>query len=222
MELAKKSNEQLALSKVSSAQDLVNLPSIRKQVKIHGEAKVQTLVNSCIVKASMLMDVEISESRVVALSEELMELYEHEAVEDIVEALKKGRRGIYGYGMHKRGALSMPLIMDWMSKHLDEKAQAREQRHEQRKWAAVNDFSNVAPDVVEFLSNIEFQKGSTEAPKKVATEHELFGAQLKIASNGHLQKLQANIGQLSEGQQKLVEREQEFRQSQKTDGKKTH
>ena len=40
---------------------------------------------------------------------------------------------MYGFGFHKAGFITMLLIREWMTKHLDEKAQIREQLIEERK-----------------------------------------------------------------------------------------
>lgn len=60
------------------------------------------------------------------LSKDVLDKYHYDSIEDVREALKKGRRGTYGFGHNSRSSLNMILISEWMEKHLEEKAEARE------------------------------------------------------------------------------------------------
>ncbi len=82
-----------------------------------------------------------NKNRLETLSEDLIETYYYDSLEDIRECLKKGRRGEYGFGHHKRGYVTMLLLREWMGKHLDQKAQIREKEIEKQK-VNVSDVEN--------------------------------------------------------------------------------
>ena len=68
----------------------------------------------------------MTEGQAVVLSRDLFERYYFDSLEDIREALKKGRMGVYGFGHNSRTSLNMVLIAEWMALQLEEKSKARE------------------------------------------------------------------------------------------------
>ncbi|TNE74957.1 hypothetical protein EP331_00260 [bacterium] len=98
------------------------------QIKDHGELSVLNYVKANLLKLSTAIGDNLDQdySRLEMIAEDLIELYHYDSIEDIRECLKKGRRGDYGFGHHKRGYVTMLLLREWMEKHLEEKAIIRE------------------------------------------------------------------------------------------------
>ena len=57
------------------------------------------------------------------MTEDLVDKYKYDSIEDIQQALKKGRRGDYG---RIYGKINMIVISEWMEKHLELKIDAME------------------------------------------------------------------------------------------------
>lgn len=134
-ELQKNFRTSLPLAPISKPEQLLGCRLLQKQVEEHGREPVQWEIMNFLQRAAIALGVEINKNELVVLSNELMDMYPTDSVEDIREALRKGRRGQYGHGMHNRRKLSLPLIRDWMSAHLDEKSQAKEKVWLEQKHA---------------------------------------------------------------------------------------
>lgn len=94
-------------------------------IKDHGIEKYQMVARLYLEKCAIGLGIEVTNNLMSQLAEDLIEKYQHDSIEDIIQALRKGRQGHYG---STYGKLNMIIISDWMSKHLEEKARAREQR----------------------------------------------------------------------------------------------
>jgi len=105
------------------------------QVKDYGETNVLNLIKSALLKLSHSIGDNLSndKDRLDMLATDLIEVYHYDSIEDITECFKKGRRGEYGFGHHKRGFITMLLLREWMARHLDEKAIIREKEIERKK-----------------------------------------------------------------------------------------
>lgn len=108
--------------------DLLEAKPIATQLAKAGEKPVMDLVMKSITKCANGLGIDMSADVVETLAEDLIEVYRYDSIEDIIQTLKKGRQGIYGFGHERRNSLNMQLISDWMSKHLEDKARAREER----------------------------------------------------------------------------------------------
>lgn len=75
-------------------------------------------------KCSIGLGIELGKIESEILTEDLIEKYKHESIEDIQICLKRGRQGFFGTTY---GKINMIVISEWMTKHLEEKAMAREQ-----------------------------------------------------------------------------------------------
>gem|GEM_PF-2418739 len=110
------------------------------QIREGNEKTVQTQVISAIVKASEAMQINLSDSAIKIITEDLIDMYQYESIQDIIECLKQGRRGVYGVNSY--GKLNLELISKWMQIYLDGKYLAKE-NHEKIKQSLIekdNDF----------------------------------------------------------------------------------
>lgn len=108
----------------TKAFDLLKAKPIAEQIRLAGEQPVKNVVQKAILKASDAMDISIPPARILLLTEELIDLYTTDSIEDIIAALRNGRRGQYQAKPY--GKINLELITSWMSEHLDQKARERE------------------------------------------------------------------------------------------------
>jgi hypothetical protein len=115
--------------------EILRAKPIFLQVQDHSEKQVKQLIATWLLKlSSSIGDMLHNDAdRLTTLVEDLMDVYPYDSLEDIRECLKKGRRGDYGFGHHKRGFITMLLLREWMSRHLEEKAIIREKEIERNK-----------------------------------------------------------------------------------------
>ena len=119
---------------VTQVSDLLRTRPVQLQVKEHGRELILTMIRVSVEKCADSLGIKISDSQVVTLCNDLIDVYTHDSVEDIQQCLKKGRQGLYGFGHNKRDSLTMPLIREWMAQHLEEKAAERERIISDRKY----------------------------------------------------------------------------------------
>lgn len=93
------------------------------QIKDHGQDVVQTKVVAFLTKCSNQLGLSFNPDFIKTLSEDIIDKYRYESLEDIAECIKKGRQGYYGTSYNK---LNMMVISEWMHQHLDAKGRARE------------------------------------------------------------------------------------------------
>lgn len=105
------------------------------QVHDHGDDNVKNYIKAALIKLSNAIgdNLDANADRLNMLASDLIEVYHYDSIEDITECLKKGRRGDYGFGHHKRGFITMLLLREWMARHLEEKAIIREKEIERHK-----------------------------------------------------------------------------------------
>lgn len=132
-DLAPNSGQPLSLIEVSNTGDLLKCKPIMEQIAAHGEGPVKAKVRMAVEKCAIGLNIELSDAQVVVLCEDLIDTYSHDSIEDILECLKKGRRGVYGFGHNRRDTLNMVLIREWMQAHLAEKWEQRERNHTTEK-----------------------------------------------------------------------------------------
>ena len=136
------------------------------QVQEFGDESVLNLVMSYLLKLSEAIGDNLidNKNRLETIAEDLIELYHYDSIEDIRECLKKGRRGDYGFGHHKRGYVTMLLLREWMEKHLDDKAALREKEHELKK-IHVSEVENFDPKKF-YKEGVEFLNAQSEREKQ--------------------------------------------------------
>jgi len=103
--------------------------------KEFGFEAVLNTVKKALVKCSSSMNIQMVPAAIETIAEDLIEMYKCDSVEDIVESLKKGRRGVYSSDRDAKtyGKLNMEVISVWMAKHLDEKYQEKEKSLKEQK-----------------------------------------------------------------------------------------
>ena len=149
---------------ITTSTDLLKAKPINEHILKFGRNEVNLevakYVNKCIVGLGLTMD----NYAIQILIEDLVDKYKFDSIEDIQECLKKGRRGEYGTTYNK---LNMIVISDWMSKHLEQKAMAREKQHQTRKnesdfdgWETREDYETAA------------RKPTIKSAKDILTEKE--------------------------------------------------
>lgn len=111
-----------------------------------------------ISKAAMQTGTELTPDRLELMAEDLIDCYKYDSLEDIAEALKKGRQGRYG---KMYGKLNGVILSEWMNKHLEEKANVREKALSQRKASTTKDI-----DIHE--AYIDLMEKVKEQPTKAA------------------------------------------------------
>lgn len=132
-DLAPNSGQPLSLIEVSNTADLLKCRPIVQQIATYGEGPVKAKVRMAVEKCAIGLNIELSDAQVVVLCEDLIDTYSHDSIEDVLECLKKGRRGVYGFGHNRRDTLNMVLIREWMGQHLSEKWEQRERNHSAEK-----------------------------------------------------------------------------------------
>lgn len=111
-----------------------------------------------ISKAAMQTGTELTPDRLELMAEDLIDCYKYDSLEDIAEALKKGRQGRYG---KIYGKINGVILGEWMSKHLEEKANEREKILSKRK-------SNTSKDIDIHEVYIDLiEKSKNNNPSKV-------------------------------------------------------
>lgn len=108
---------------IRQSKDLLDAPLVCQQIQAHGEEPVRVSIAKALIKCADSLGVEMPPSRLEVITDDLLELYNKDSIEDIVLALKNGRQGRYG---KVYGRLNMEAIGFWMSQVLNEKAEARE------------------------------------------------------------------------------------------------
>ena len=99
----------------------------------HDREEVLSIVFKALQKTVIGLGLSVSEEQLAIMSNDILESYKTDSIEDVIECLKKGRTGAYGYGHNDRKNFNMLVVRDWMSQHLDKKYQARERIHDNRK-----------------------------------------------------------------------------------------
>lgn len=89
-------------------------------------------------KASMQVGTDLNPMQIELMAEDLIDAYKYDSLEDIAEALKKGRQGRYG---KVYGKLNGIVLAEWMGNHLEEKAIAREKSHKQNSEKSNNEIA---------------------------------------------------------------------------------
>lgn len=118
---------------MSKSNDLLLCETIHNQLKKHERNEIiSTIVGWLNILADGL-DTDLSPQRALIISADILDVYAYDSLEDVREAIKKGRQGVYGWGMEKRGVINMMIINYWMSRHLEEKAIEREKEHQKNK-----------------------------------------------------------------------------------------
>ncbi len=115
---------------IGKTYDLLKAIPISQQIVKFGRHEVENQVSASIMKCATGLGIQLSGVESKILIEDIIDKYKFDSIEDVQQCLKNGRRGNYGPTYNK---LNMIIISDWMAKHLEEKAIARERKLEKIK-----------------------------------------------------------------------------------------
>lgn len=124
-QLESKKFADLVKSVPNSVEKIMQAPLVRDVVRKVGIEVVKQFIEAEIIKLSAQMNVanNINKFQVPFIADQLLEVYPTESLSDFVLCFKRGAIGFYGNAYHK---LDAATIMDWMNKHIEEKAMYRE------------------------------------------------------------------------------------------------
>jgi len=148
---------------------------MQEQVVQFGRDAVNLEIAKSINKCCQALDIILENHMLQMLVEDIVEKYSTDSVEDVQQCLKKGRRGNYGTTYNK---MNMIVISDWMSKHLQEKAQAREKHLAKFKNGKVT-----FEDWKKLFDNAPKQSDVQQIAKPKAREYKPSASQLKYFAN---------------------------------------
>lgn len=128
------------------------------------------MIAASINKCAEGLGIDLSNYQIQVLTEDLIDVYKWDSIEDIQICLRNGRQGKYGPTYNK---LNMVIIQDWMSKHLEEKAIAREHQYNESKkhtWESKEEYMEKALEsskqqTEDFIKEKEAEKKESQSEK---------------------------------------------------------
>ena len=127
----------MQLVTVSKPSDLINCIPISRQItdidkdgKSSGYNKVAGHILNALSETFLSIGCECTAKQLKLFTDDLMDKYRLDSIEDILECLKNGRQGNYG---NNYGKLNMIVITDWMDQHLESKYREREKKEQNEK-----------------------------------------------------------------------------------------
>lgn len=144
------------------------------QIQKYGSKDVEVLILASVNKCIQSLDIEMDNSTVSILVEDIVEKFKYDSIEDIQLCLKKGRQGNYG---PVYGKINMIIVTEWMAKHLEEKSREREKIIEARKsdgkftgWETREDYIKEAKKPIQKTVK-EKRKDSDDEYRKFRAEY---------------------------------------------------
>lgn len=129
-QLVQSSTSSLEMIQSTKTSDLVHAKPISVQIAQGHIDRVFQVILKAVSKCDLMLGTNSDSAFLEMMADELMDTYKYDSIEDLIEALKKGRRGFYGKNYNK---FNLVVVSEWMAKHLEEKAIEREKLHENRK-----------------------------------------------------------------------------------------
>jgi len=120
---------------------------IMKQIRTHGKDAVVMEVLKGVVNCATGLGITIPQEQAVMLSNDIIEVYACDSIEDCLTVLKNARQGKYGFGHETRRTITMQHFAEWMSQHLEKKSQARE-----------NELNKIKNDVPDKYPEVDYEK----------------------------------------------------------------
>lgn len=155
----KQTSSSLPMIQITTTIDLLKCKPVFLQVKEYSHQTVVKTIAGFLIKCSSQLGLSFDPRFIEVLSEDVLDKYKYDSLEDIAECLKKGRQGFYGTSYNK---LTMIVITEWMNKHLEDKANARE-RHIKQKYQTTKEPLNVV-DYEKFKARISEKKAKISKP----------------------------------------------------------
>ena len=115
---------------ITKTTDLLAAKPINEQILQFGRNDVSVELTKYVNKCLSSLGIKKDNHDIQVLIEDIIDVYRWDSIEDIMICLKNGRQGKYGTTYNK---LNMPVIREWMSRHLEDKAAARESQWNEAK-----------------------------------------------------------------------------------------
>jgi hypothetical protein len=125
---------------ITKTTDLLKAEPINSQILKYGRNEVYVEITKYLNKCIRTFDIVLDNNTIQVLVEDIVSKYKFDSIEDIRECLKKGRQGNYGKNY---GKLNMVVISEWMTKHLEQKAIAREHQYNDKykhNWKSKDEY----------------------------------------------------------------------------------
>ena len=158
--------EQIPLISSPKGMQLLECKHIQDQVRAHGEESVLYIIQTALKKLAIAMYGEIRDSakaQIQVISEDIVSKYPTDSIEDIIEAIKKGRRNHNNKYPNTYNRFNMELFSGWISTQLEEKEEQREKKDKQREKTKVIESKEPIPDI-DYSRSI-YKKKKREKPK---------------------------------------------------------
>lgn len=139
--------DEISKSVSTKVSDLLDCEPITSLISHAGTDPIQMYVEAEIIKLAGMLNINpalnIKAAQVPVIAQTLLETYKWESLEDFTLCFRKAAAGLYGEIYRVDGA----VIGIWMSRYLDEKYDALEQRKAKEKHADKNvDLSKIAKE----------------------------------------------------------------------------
>lgn len=173
---------------------------MREMIKEFGIEPVQITIKKAVTKCCAGLNIHMDPGLIDLLVEDLVDVYKYDSVEDIIECLKKGRQGKYGFGHNSRSALTMILIGEWMAKHLEEKAIAREKELQNQKKKDVPEIiKNKEGNEIDMYEAYRRRQAGEKKKEKLTNEQENEFQRLRLEYLKNSQKSEDKAGPIEKG-----------------------
>jgi hypothetical protein len=167
---------------ITKTSDLLKCKPIAEVSREVSEEAVKMVIAQSLLKCSAAMNIQMPQPSLEVIAEDIIDKYKFESVEDIIECLKKGRRGDYATDKDSKayGKLNMEVISIWMTKHLDVKYQEREKAIQNEKKGELEDnfdaaeFYKKGKEYIDFLKEKEKKSNSFSGSKYDEIKHQYF------------------------------------------------
>ena len=178
MKSLKGTNQNQNLTKLSKNQSITKVSETLAITPIVNDSReANKYIFIALKKCYDVLGYDYQENILAAISEDLVDAYKYDSIEDIQLALKKGRQGKYG----KVYKLNMITFSEWMAKHLEEKAKEREKVLEKYK----EDYQLPQIDYEAYKKRIKEEKEEKERIKAVRKRWAKEQAQEIIKNEQH-------------------------------------
>lgn len=131
-----------------------------------GEDVLSTILTGLILRVSSFFNIgeanNITEDQAIETAYMLIDRFPSETIEDFVLMFKNAKAGKYGEKLYNR--LDGMIIIQWMYKHLEEKADFREKEHQKLKSNSLTE-SNEITKLIE-VKTVENQRSVIDALKE--------------------------------------------------------
>ena len=140
------------LSNATTPETALNYPTILNQITEKGLAHVYAELIAVLSRGLQAFNVKqpMTPTQIELFAEDFLDVYQYESIADLKVCLKHARLG--QYGSHYQSIDNLTL-QTWFKLYLDEKAQARELRHQEKKNQEINGLQYATPEQLTEIKN---------------------------------------------------------------------